>query len=149
MGLFGFGSSNKEENVPVITAPVDPGWVTTPEGAFFEFLSLDPEEMGLGGVGGVYLIWHAGVRPEWVFAGHTTDMAAAFHSAGKNRDITVYENNGGLFVAWAPVMELYRPGVVKYLELNFKTLVQNPGAYKEETRPVPVFPPKRRQKKKR
>lgn len=148
MGLFGFGDSNNKEDVPIITAPVDPGWVTTREGGFFEFYSLDPEEMGLGGVAAVYLIWHGGVRPEWVFAGHTTDMAAACHSAAKNHEITNYEKNGGLFIAWAPVMELYRPGVVKYLELSFKTLVPNPGQYTEDTRPVPVFPPKRRVKKK-
>lgn len=147
MGLFGFGDHDDEDDVPEITAPVDPGWITTREGAFFDFLSLDPEELGLGGVGGVYLIWHGGVRPEWVFAGHTTDMAAAFHSAGKNKEITYYEKNGGLFVAWAPVMEPYRPGVVKYLELSFKTLVPNPESYTEKTRLVPVFPPKRRPKK--
>jgi hypothetical protein len=148
MGLFGFGGSDEKDDVPIITAPVDPGWVTTHDGGFFEFYSLDPEEMGLGGVSGVYLIWHGGVRPEWVFAGHTTDMAAAFHSAAKNHEVTNYERNGGLFVAWAPVMEPYRPGVVKYLELSFKTLVPNPGQYTEDTRPVPVFPPKRRTKKK-
>ena len=146
MGLFGFGGNDDEDDVPVITEPVDPGWVTTPEGGFFPFLSLDPEELGLGGIGGVYLIWHGGVHTEWVFAGHTTDMAAAFHSAGKNPEIVNYEKNGGLFVAWAPVMEPYRPGVVKYLELHFKTMVPNPDAYTEKTHPVPVFPPKRRQK---
>lgn len=147
MGLFGFGDSDDEDNVPEITAPVEPGWVMTREGAFFDFLSLDPEELGLSGVGGVYLIWHGGVRPEWVFAGHTNDIAADFHSIGKNKEITYYDKNGGLFVAWAPVMAPYRPGVVKYLELSFKTMVPNPGAYTEATRPVPVFAPTRRAKK--
>ena len=147
MGLFGFGDSDEKEDVPVITSPVDPGWVNAPEGGFFQLLNLDPEELGLGGVGGVYLIWHGGVRPEWVFAGHTKDLAAAFHTAGKNRDINFYEKNGGLYVAWAPVKEPYRPGVVKYLETNFKTVVPNTDDYTDKTRPVPVFPPKRRQKK--
>lgn len=146
MGLFGFGGDDNEKEVPVITEPVDPGWVTTPEGGFFEFYSLDPEEQGLGGVSGVYLIWHGGVRPEWVYAGHTNDMASAFHAAGTNKEITYYEKNGGLFVAWAPVMEQYRPGVVKYLELNFKTMVANPDAYTDKTAPVPVFAPTRREK---
>lgn len=149
MGLFGFGSDNDEDDVPVITEPVDPGWVTGPDGGFFQFLSLDPEERGLSTVGGVYLIWHGGVRPEWVFAGHAKDLAAAFHSAGNNSEITYYEHNGGLFVAWAAVKEPYRPGVVKYLELNFKTVVSNAGAYSDKTRPVPVLPPTRRKTKKK
>jgi len=147
MGLFGFGDNDDVDDVPAITAPVDPGWVTTREGAFFQFFSLDPEEQGLSGVGGVYLIWHGGVRPEWVYAGHGADLASAFHEAGKNKEITFYEKNGGLFVAWAPVMPPYRPGVVKYLELNFKTRVPNSGDFTDATRPVPVFPPKRRSKK--
>lgn len=146
MSLFGFGDGDKTTDVPLVTEPVDPGWVTSPEGAFFSFLSLDPEEMGLSGVAGVYLIWHGGVRPEWVYAGHSIDMAADFHSIGKNSEITYYEKNGGLYVAWAPVMEAYRPGVVKYLELNFKTRVSNPGAYTENTQPVPVFAPTRHTK---
>lgn len=146
MGLFGFGSDDKddEDKVPVITEPVDPHWVLSPEGGFFPFLELDPEERGLTDVGGVYVIWHAGVRPEWVYAGHGKNLAAEFHAAGNNRDITIYEKNGGLFVAWAPVKEMFRPGVVKFIELNFKTLVANPGTYTEKTRPVPVIAPSRR-----
>lgn len=147
MGLFGFGGDDNNSDVPAFTDPVDPGWVYAPGGGFFSFLEMDPEELGLSGQGGVYLIWHAGVKPEWVFAGHTNDLAAALHADGNNKDITNYEKHGGLFVAWAPVKPPYRPGVVKYLELSFKTEVPNPGAYDDKTRPVPVTPPKRRQKK--
>ena len=147
MGLFGFGDDDEDEDkVPVITEPVDPNWVNTPAGGFFSFLELDPEEQGLDGVGGVYLIWHAGVKPEWVFAGHGTNLAAEMHAAGNNNDITWYEKNGGLFVTWAPVKEMYRPGVVKFIEESFKTLVANPNAYSEKTRPVPVKPPAKRAK---
>ena len=87
MSIFGFSDDDKMKDIPLITEPVDPGWVTTPDGAFFPFLSLDPEELGLSGVAGVYLIWHGGVRPEWVYAGHTIDMAADFHSIGQNSEI--------------------------------------------------------------
>lgn len=138
MALFGSG----DDDTPVkITEPVDPNWVHTPEGTFLPFLSLDPEELGLNSVGGVYLIWHGGVRPEWVYAGHSRDLAAAFHHAGSNADITSFEKNGGLFVAWAPVKEAYRPGVVKYIQDSFKTLVANPGDFTDKTEPVPVLPP--------
>ena len=138
MGLFGFGDKEEPER---ITAPVDPNWVRLPNGAFPPLLSMDPEEMGLNNVGGVYLIWHAGVRPEWVYAGHSKDLAAALHHAGNNRDINYYEKNGGLFVAWALVKEQYRPGVVKYLQETFKTQVDNPGDFNDKTVPVPVIAP--------
>jgi len=142
MALFGSNNDKTER----ITEPVDPNWVHTPEGAFLPFLSIDPEEIGLSRVGGVYLIWHGGVRPEWVYAGHTKDMAAAFHHAGTNKEITYYEQNGGLFVAWALVKEPYRPGVVKYIQESFKTLVPNTGDFNDKTVPVPVTPPIARRK---
>jgi len=137
MGLFGIGDDEPER----ITQPVDPNWVHTPSGGFLPLLSLDPEELGLNNVGGVYLIWHAGVRPEWVYAGHSKDLAAALHHAGNNPDISYFEKNGGLFVAWALVKEIYRPGVVKYIQETFKTQVENPGDYTEKTVPVPVIAP--------
>lgn len=143
MAIFGFGKGDEQTAAPVFTDPVDPGWVRNPKGGFFSFLDLDPEELQLNGVGGVYLIWHRGVRPEWVFVGHTKDMASAFHSAGHNSEITFYEPNGGLYVAWAPVMEEYRAGVVKYIEANFKTLVPNSNSYTDGTSPVPVIAPSR------
>jgi len=138
MALFGFGGSDEPER---ITEPVDPNWVHTPAGTFPPLLSLDPEEMGLNNVGGVYLIWHAGVRPEWVYAGHSKDLAAALHHAGNNREINYYEKNGGLFVAWALVKEQYRPGVVKYLQETFKTQVDNISDFNDKTVPVPVIAP--------
>jgi len=138
MALFGFGGKDEPER---ISEPVDPNWVHTPSGAFPSLLSMDPEEMGLNNVGGVYLIWHAGVRPEWVFAGHSKDLAAALHHAGNNSDITYYEKNGGLFVAWALVKDQYRPGVVKYLQETFKTQVENISDFTDKTIPVPVTAP--------
>jgi hypothetical protein len=141
MALFGFGKSDAPPVAPVFSKPVDPGWVYPPKGGFFSFLDMDPEEHNLGGVGGIFLIWHAGVRPEWVYAGGTNDLASALHTAGMNSDINVYEENGGLFVAWAPVKEAYRKGVVKYLDLSFKTLVPNDGYYDDKTAVVPVKPP--------
>jgi hypothetical protein len=137
MALFG----SDDEKPAKITTPVDPNWVRTPEGRFLPFLELDPEELGLNKVGGVFLIWHGGVRPQWVYAGHAKDLASAFHQAGNNKDITYYDNNGGLFVAWALVKEPYRAGVVKYLDQSFKTLVENTTDFNDKTEPIPVLPP--------
>jgi len=138
MALFDKGHPKEPER---ITEPVDPSWVRTPKGAFLPLLSLDPEELGLSGVGGVYLIWHGGVRPEWVYAGHDTNLATALHQAGNDPDIHYFEKNGGLFVAWAPVIEKYRPGVVKYIEETFKTQIKNGRDFTDSTVPVPVIAP--------
>lgn len=143
MGIFGFGNDDGDAAAPVFTEPVDPGWLRNPQGGFFSFLDLDPEELQLNDVAGVYLIWHRGVRPEWVYVGHTKDMASAFHSAGENSEITFYEKNGGLQVAWAPVLEEYRAGVVKYITENFKPLVENTEGYTDKTQSVPVIAPAR------
>jgi len=140
MGLFS-SDDDKAESQVKFSHPVDPNWVRTPEGKFLPLLSLDPEELGLSNVGGVYLVWHAGVKPEWVYTGHTNDLAAALHHAGNNPEINYYERNGGLFVAWAPVKEPYRPGVVKYIQENFHTVVENPSDFKDTTVPIPVVPP--------
>jgi hypothetical protein len=137
MALFGFGDDDSKQ----ITEPVDPNWVRTPEGGFLPLLTLDPEELGLNNVGGVYLVWHAGVRPEWVYAGHSNNLAAALHQAGNDPDINYFEKNGGLFVAWAPVMEKYRAGVVKYLNETYNVQVPNVSDFSDETVPVPVIPP--------
>ena len=64
------------------------------------------------------------------------------------RAVNEYERNGGLFVAWAPVKEAYRAGVVKYLDENFKPLVLNSEAYNDATKPVPVTAPARQDPKK-
>ncbi|PCI41170.1 MAG: hypothetical protein COB46_04565 [Rhodospirillaceae bacterium] len=141
MGLFGSDSGNKTKKGPVFSKPVDPDWVLTPNGGFFSFLDLDPEAYNLNGAGGIYLIWHGGVRPEWVFAGASTDLATDLHDAGENAEISYYEQSGGLFVAWALIKPEFRQGAVKYMEEFFTTLVENPGSYGNNTQAVPITAP--------
>lgn len=143
MGLFG----SDDDEPAKFTQPVDPNWVRTPQGTFLPFLTLDPEEMGLSGMGGIFLIWHGGVKPQWVYAGHSTDLAAAFHQVGNMSEVNEYEVNGGLWVGWAPVKQPYRAGAVKYMDEHFNTLVKNEGAYNAKTEPVPVIAPATKRKK--
>ncbi|MBL4693548.1 MAG: hypothetical protein JKY92_09500 [Magnetovibrio sp.] len=131
----------KQDDAYLFKTLMDPHWVRSETGGFFSFLDLDPEERQLTGVGGVFLIFHAGIHPEWVYVGHSKCMATGLHNAGANKDILSFEVNGGLFVAWAPVLNEYRKGVVKYIDKEFKPQVLNPGAYIATTRMVPVLPP--------
>jgi len=142
MAIFGSNSNNSSgTGATVFSKPVDPGWAHNSKGGFHSFLEIDPEELNLSGASGVYLIWHAGVRPEWVYVDESNDLASDFHDAGTNTEITHFEGNGGLFVSWAPVRPEYRKGVVKYIETNFITLVKSACAYTNETKSVPVSPP--------
>ena len=56
----------------------------------------------------MYIAWHGGVKPAWVYAGETPDLARSIGEMIDNDDITQYEINGRLYVSWSPVMEEYR-----------------------------------------
>ena len=61
-----------------------------------------------------------------------------------NEDITQFQVNGGLFVAWAPIAENFRKGVVLFLTQTMKPIIENPNAPKSESDTlfaVPVFGP--------
>lgn len=140
MALFG---GSKAPALPG-GAPIDPKWARAPNGAFHLLLKLDPDEAGIRGLGGVYVIWHGGIRPQWVFVGESPSLGRAIDAAADDPDVTQYQTNGGLFVSWANVKEEWRRGVVLYLNRALKPLVNNPRAPTEEsefTKPIPVLVP--------
>ena len=137
MALFGFGRKlfgGSQERL-------DPQWVRSPTGRFHRFVDLDPEGHGLDKLSGVYVIWHAGVKPKWVYVGRTNNLAGTFHHLGRNEDIMDYDVHGGLYVAWSPIREEFQEGVVRYLHETLKPLVDNRGSYDEDVEPVPVLAP--------
>lgn len=72
-------------------------------GPYPRLLLLDEETLqSLNDVGGLYALWHRGVRPQWIYAGHTADLGEAFAVARDLHDIGLYDHNGGVFVTWAP-----------------------------------------------
>ena len=108
--------------------PQDPGWARTEKGGFHRLEDLDPEDLGLMGQGGVFIIWHGGVRPAFVYAGAATDLARALHRVGDDDRVMGFSVNGGLFVTWAPVVPKYRPGAAKFLQRTLKPEVPNTAA---------------------
>ena len=94
---------------------IDPAWARSPRGLFFRLIHLDPEEEGLSGVGGIFVVWHAGLRPQWVHVSAAEDLAVAIHRLADDDDVMSYEVNGGLFISWALVRPEYRSGTVAYL----------------------------------
>jgi len=120
---------------------MDPKWVKGPNGRFHRFIHLDPEESGLSGVSGIFVIWHGGIRPEWVYVAKAKDLAAAMHEAAGDEEIMHYELFGGLFIAWSPILPEYQDGVLRFLTEGMRPAVENPAAKGLKAAPVPVFPP--------
>ena len=119
----------------------DPQWQKGANGRFHRFDLLDPEAEGLDNFGGVFVLWHAGSRPEWVYVGRSGDLARAFHELALDEDVMDYDRRGGLYVTWAPIREEFQAGVVRFLTEELKPVVENERAPGRETKPIPVLIP--------
>tara|TARA_B100000315_G_C14588277_1_gene594331 strand:+ start:1352 stop:1801 length:450 start_codon:yes stop_codon:yes gene_type:complete len=136
MALFG----DKKNKPPKITNPIDPKWAKSTSGTFNRLLSFDPESANIRDVGGVYIVWHGGVKPAWVYVGETPNLARSINELLDNDDVTQFEINGKLYISWSPVLEDYRRGVVLYLTQTLKPEVENPRAPKEESDTTYLIP---------
>lgn len=144
MPLFSAFSSEKVLRSDGQT-PIAIDWWRNARGKYPRLAFIEPVEDGLSGVGGVYVIWHRGVRPRWVYVGAGYDMGKAVEQARSNRDIADLEVHGGLFFTCSPVKEGYRDGVVRYLHESLRTEFDPTYLYKgynAEAAPIPVTPPK-------
>ncbi len=131
--------------------PRDIGWVRSPKNQFYNFLNLDPDEIGLQGVSGVYVVWRGGIRPEWVYIGHTPNLAGAFDNIYDNPEIMDYATDSKLFITWAEIRPEFQPGVAKYLIQVMDPSVIDPvltgedddeeEEEEEDIQPIAVFPP--------
>jgi len=140
-----FSRFKKKKPAPAYEGPpLDPEWVRNARGKFYRLSMLDTVAEGLKGLSGVFVIWHSGVKPQWVYVGHSDDLASAIDAAAEDEDIGSYEINGGLFVTWSPVRKERQPGVVKFLHEAMKPAVQNPAVKSIEDGPVNVIVPKRK-----
>ena len=120
----------------------DPKWARNNKtGHFFRLGHLDPEAEGLEKASGVYVIWHAGVRPRWVYVGRSDDLAATFHQVADDDAIMAYDVRGGLYCTWSSVRLELQDGVVNYLSQTLKPKIENPDRARREAVPVPVLPP--------
>lgn len=124
--------------------PLDPQWARNKRGKFSRLLHLDTLAEGLTGLSGVYVIWHSGVKPGWVYVGKAADLAAALDAALDNEDIMEYEKNGGLYVTWSPILEKRQNGVLRFLHDTMQPKVESPEAAAIQDGPVNVVLPSRR-----
>ena len=126
---------------PLAAEPRDPQWVRSPAGKYYRLVHLDATNAGLKGLPAVFVIWHSGVRPRWVYVGRTKNLAASLEIIPDNDDIMQYEVNGGLFITWSLIREGMQPGVVHYLSAVLEPLVANSEHPGKRVTPVPVLVP--------
>ena len=138
MALFG----GKKTNQGPLAEPMDPKWKHGEGGRFPKFLDLDPEAAGLSKKTGVFAIWHTGIKPEWVYVGASTDLAARFFELGDDKDILEYRNRGNLYCSWCFILPDFQPGAVLYLTQALKPVVTNPDCPRASSVDlIPVLPP--------
>jgi hypothetical protein len=140
MGLF---SSSKTGFDPK-AEPIDPSWVRSAKGHFNRLTYLEPDQIGLPGQGGVYVIWHKGVKPEWLYVGSSDDLAQTLTRAIEDEEFYSYEPRGGLWCTWSFIVPEYRDGVVLYLRNLLNPVVETRIGDEidaQKVAPVPVLPP--------
>ena len=144
-----FGKSKNKDGKSKGPAPaIPPGqvltlnWTKTPGGKFIRLIDLDPEETGLSGQGGIYVVWHAGIRPEWVYLGKTKDMGGAMHALARNQDVMRYDLLGGLYVTWVIIDEEYWDGALLFLNQKLNPVEDCPDVPTgDDVAPILVTPP--------
>jgi len=118
----------------------DPHWAKTPKGKFHRLLFIDPVTQGLSGVGGVFVAWHGGLRPRWLYVGKSGNLAHDLDTLLDNEDIMAYDKRGGVFVTWALIRPEYQDGVLRYLIGAMKPEIEGPKPAKKGD-PIPVLLP--------
>ncbi|MSO88620.1 MAG: hypothetical protein EXQ89_01360 [Rhodospirillaceae bacterium] len=117
----------------------DPQWRRNAKGKFFRLADIDPPaDMPEGG--GVYVIWHGGVKPQWIVVGHNRNLRDHVEKIKKDQEVRSYEVNGGVFVTWSPIIENHRDGVVNYLIQVLKP-VKSSVTRDANAKPIAVYIP--------
>ncbi|OAZ12063.1 hypothetical protein TH4_03065 [Thalassospira tepidiphila MCCC 1A03514] len=100
----------------------------------------DISELGLDGVGGVYLLWHGGLKPSWLVAGATEDLGHSFSELMRDPDIREYDTRGGVYMSWSPIKDSFREGVVHFIAKHTNPTFECDYDSKED--PIPVLLPR-------
>lgn len=138
MALFG----RKKKQFGPVVEPIDPKWAKSGDGRYPHFFDLDPEAARLDGASGVYIIWHGGIKPGWVYVGWGDDIGADLRILADDDDVDFYERRGRLFCSWCFIRQDYQQSVVAFLTKALKPKVANPAAEGlADAELIPVVPP--------
>lgn len=140
MGWF----SPKTINKHPLPKPSDPKWHKRQK-----LMDIDPEELGLGKVPGILAIWHTGVKPGWIYIGHTNDLAGEIHKRGNDPEVLEHDGRGTMFCSWCRLKPKFIQGAAIYLNMILKPYIYSTEAPAPDTpiekvkiKLIPIIPPK-------
>lgn len=125
--------------------PAEIPWECDPRGYFHRLLGLRSREAGLTKVGGVYVMWHRGLHPKWIYVGASGDLGASIDFARDEQVVLDFEALGNVYVTWAQIKPEFRDGVALYLRTSLDCeidMVFPTDHVDTEAEPIPVLPPK-------
>ena len=114
------------------------------DGVYPSLFDLGAHAAALDAKGGIYALWHLGVRPQWLWIGAGADLRECLIDAAGALASSPLRGNGGIYAAWAFMAAPRWPGVVHHLRGRLEPIVQDiilPGDALWETVPVPVVFP--------
>lgn len=138
MGLFDFFKKKNKTHHDVLDIP----WSKNKGGKFRRLPFLEIKQEHLDGIEGIYIVWHGGAKPGWVYVGMTDDLAMDLHDVKQNKDIMSLDVRGGLFVTWQTFPASQAKGIFAFLSDVLQPEVRNPDAesYRNVT-PIKIIPP--------
>lgn len=141
MALKGLVGKLSEKLASTLTSKPDRGPWQPSQGGYPRLMALEQDELdGLQGIGGLYVLWHRGVRPQWLAVNHTEDLCAALKAAQIDPDILLYDQNDGVFVTWAECLREQRLGAVQYLHSALEPALAEPVSEPEASNSTETLP---------
>jgi len=137
MGLFDFFKTDTKTTQDVLTIQ----WAKTKTGKFRRLPFLDLNRERLDNLSGVYVVWHGGTKPGWVYVGMTDDLHMDLLDIKENKDVIAYDVRGGLFVTWQVFPKSQRAGIFAFLSKVLQPEIRNPEAETVKADPIKVLPP--------
>jgi len=114
-------------------------WLPTPE-PYPRLMTFDSS--ALTGKGGLYAIWHLGVRPQWLRVGLADDLALTFAALAQASWVMKHEGNAGIYLAWAFPAPAQAMGMARYLHETLKPSFQSePFSFDRTLEPATVALP--------
>jgi len=91
-------------------------------GSYPRLLSFAPAR--LAGRAGIYVLWHLGVRPQWLRVGYASDLGAAIAVLAATPSIEAYGVHDGPFFSWRLCGPEDAAGLVKSLAGRLNPVLQ-------------------------
>jgi len=80
-----------------------------------QLTELDLSSESFSEKGGIFAAWHLGVRPQWLKVSVSQNLAETLATLAGHKDVITYDQNRGVFIAWAYSSPENWAGQTKYL----------------------------------